>query len=123
MEGSTLRTVNPNIRSWNKAASSGIWSGDESRRALMTVAPYQTDTKGTREDQSVFYWEICGVKPMNNKTVQTILWEPDQFIVPLKQGNACGGKGLAVVQCNAGIHPPYLEMGKGFLATSGPLFY
>jgi hypothetical protein len=28
------------------------------------------------------------------------LWESDQFIVPRRQGNACGGKGLAGAHCD-----------------------
>jgi len=61
---------------------------------------------GTREAQGVLPSEVCAVKPMNGKTVQTTLWESDQFIVPMKQGNACGGKGLAGMRCNDGATPP-----------------
>ena len=32
---------------------------------------------------------------MNGKIVQMTLWESDQLIVPMRQGNACRGKGLA----------------------------
>ena len=31
----------------------------------------------------------------SGKTVQMVLWESDQLIVVMKQGNACGAKGLA----------------------------
>jgi hypothetical protein len=33
---------------------------------------------------------------MNGKIPQMAYWESDQPIVPSKQGNACGGKGLTV---------------------------
>lgn len=42
---------------------------------------------------------VCDIKPMDGKTSQMTLWESDQFIVPRKQGNACGGKELAGVRC------------------------
>ena len=32
---------------------------------------------------------------MNGKIIQMTLWESDQLIVPMRQGNACRGKGLA----------------------------
>jgi hypothetical protein len=32
---------------------------------------------------------------MNGEALQTACWESDQFIVLWKQGNSCGGKGLA----------------------------
>jgi len=42
---------------------------------------------------------------MNGKILQMTLWEPDQLIVPKKQGNACRGKGLAVEPLGQGhIH-------------------
>ena len=41
---------------------------------------------------------MCYIKPMNGKIVQTTLWKSDQLIVLTKQGNACGGKGLAGVR-------------------------
>jgi len=50
---------------------------------------------------------------MNGKTVQTILWESDQFIVSSKRGNACGRKELAGVRCNAGDKPSILRDGRG----------
>ena len=50
---------------------------------------------GTRGAQGVLLAGVCGVKPMNGKISQTTPGESDQFIVPSKQGNAGGGKGLA----------------------------
>jgi len=94
-EGNTFITVNPNLQSWNIAGSSGILRGDASPTGSEAVARYQTDTMGTRETQSVLLTGVCGVKPMNGEALQMALWESDQFIVPLKQGNSCGGKGLA----------------------------
>jgi hypothetical protein len=43
---------------------------------------------------------VCDIKPANGKTSQMALWESDQFIVPRRQGNACGGKGLAGAHCD-----------------------
>jgi len=37
---------------------------------------------------------VCDIKPINGEIMQTAFWESDQFVVPLKQGNSCGGKGL-----------------------------
>jgi hypothetical protein len=71
------------------------WQGDASPAGSKTVALYQTDVMRTRETQSVLLTGVCPIKPINGKTVQTTLWESDQFIVPVKQGNACQGKGLA----------------------------
>ena len=58
---------------------------------------------------------------MNDKTVQTILWESDQFIVSSKQGNACGRKGLAGVRCNAGDTPSILRDGEGVQGNIGTI--
>ena len=72
----------------------GSWQGDASPAGSETVARYQTDVMETRETQSVLLTGVCPIKPINGKTVQTTLWESDQFIVPEKQGNACRGKEL-----------------------------
>jgi len=104
-EGNALIAVNPNLQSWNIAGSSGTWRGDESPMGFETVARYQIDVMGTRETQSVLPWGVCPIKPMNGKIVQTTLWGSDQLIVLTKQGNACGGKGLAVEPLGQGhIH-------------------
>jgi hypothetical protein len=95
-EGHTLIADSPNLRSWNIAGSSGTWRGDESPAGSETVARYQIDIMGTWEAQSVLPTGVCVIKPIKGKIVQTTLWESDQFIVPVKRGNACGGKGLAV---------------------------
>nr|QNO47077.1 hypothetical protein ONOHIMFI_00003 [Methanosarcinales archaeon ANME-2c ERB4] len=105
-EDNTLITVNPNLRSWNIAGSSGMLRGDASPTGSEAVARYQTDTMGTREGQCVLLTGVCGVKPVNGEALQMACWESDQFIVPSamlrlrfalpsKQGNACGGKELA----------------------------
>jgi hypothetical protein len=94
-EGSTLTAVSPNLQSWNIAGSAGTWRGDGSPAGSETVARYQMDIMGTREAQSVPLTGVCPIKPINGKMVQTTLWESDQFIVPLKRGNARGGMGLA----------------------------
>jgi len=95
-EGSIHTTISPNLRSWNIAVSSRTWQGDVNPTGSKTAAWYQTETMGTREAQGVLHWEVCDVKPMYGKALQITLWKSDQFIVPLKQGNACGGKGLTV---------------------------
>ena len=104
-EGSILIADSPNLQSWNVAGSSGTWQGDASPTGSKTVARYQMDIMGTREGQSVLLTGVCPIKPINGKIVQTTLWESDQFIVPVKRGNACGGKGLAVEPLGQGhIH-------------------
>jgi len=93
-EDSTLITDSPNPQSWNIAGSAGTWRGDESPAGSETVARYQMDIMGTRESQSVLLTGVCNVKPINGKILQMTLWGSDQLIVPMKQGNAYGGKGL-----------------------------
>ena len=109
-EGSIHTTDSSNLRSWNIAASSGTWPGDVSPTGSKTVAWYQTETMGTREAQGVLHWEVCDIKPINGKTLQMTLWESDQFIVLMKQGNACGGKGLTEVRMTSGAHLPHSEV-------------
>jgi hypothetical protein len=100
-EGSTLLAVSPLLTSLNKTVSlRGTRQGDKCPTGSETVARYQTDIMGTREAQSVLPSEVCTVKPIDGKTVQMTLWESDQFIVPMKQGNACEGKGLAGMRSN-----------------------
>ena len=104
-EGSILIADSPNLQSWNIAGSSGTWRGDESPAGSETVARYQMDIMGTREGQSVLPTGVCVIKPIDGKIVQMTLWESDQFIVPLKRGNARRGKGLAVEPLGQGhIH-------------------
>ena len=100
-EGSIHTTVSPILRSWNIAGSSGTLRGDVSPAGSQTVAWCQMETMGTRETQYALLLlptgaGVCGVKPIDGKSSQTAYWESDQLIVPLKQGNACGGKGLTV---------------------------
>lgn len=72
-----------------------------------TTARYQKEKVGTRETQSVpcKNKRVSVNKPIDGKLMQKTLWESDQSIVVMKQGNACGAKGLAV-------------MGRGDRATS-----
>jgi hypothetical protein len=111
-EGSIYTTISPNLRSWNIAVSSGTWQGDVNPTGSKTAAWYQTETMGTREAQYALSTEmgVCAVKPMNGKTAQMAYWESDQFIVPLKQGNACGGKGLTEARMASGTHLPHPEV-------------
>jgi hypothetical protein len=96
-EGSIHTTISPNLQSWNIAESSGTWQGDVSPAGSKTVACYQTEIMGTREAQCALHiLGVCAIKPINGKIPQMAYWESDQFIVLMKQGNACGGKGLTV---------------------------
>ena len=112
-EGSIHTTVSLNLRSWNIAGSSGTVRGDVSPAGSKTVAWYQTETMGTREAQYALLTElgVCDVKPMNGETSQMVYWESDQLVVPLKQGNSCGGKGLTGVRWISGAHLPHPEVG------------
>jgi hypothetical protein len=65
---------------------------------------------GTREAQGVLHREVCDVKPMNGKTLQMTFWESDQFILLMKQGNACGGKGLTGARMTSWAHLPHSEV-------------
>ena len=77
-----------------------------------TVAWYQMETMGTREAHcALLIVGVCDVKPINGKTLQRALWESDQFVVLMKQGNACGGKGLTEVRMTSGAHLPHSEVG------------
>lgn len=111
-EGSIHTTVSLNLRSWNIAGSSGTRRGDVSPTGSKTVAWYQMETMGTREAQYALLIQngVCGVKPIDGETSQMAYWESDQLIVPSKQGNACGGKGLTGVRWISGTHLPHPEV-------------
>jgi len=111
-EGSIHTTISSNLRSWNIAVSSGTWQGDVSPTGSKTAACYQTETMGTREAQYALPTRVgvCVIKPMNGKIAQMAYWESDQFIVPMKQGNAYGGKGLTGVRMTSGAHLPHPEV-------------
>ena len=112
-EGRIHTTVSPILRSWNIAGSFGTVRGDVSPAGSKTVAWYQTETMGTREAQYALLTElgVCDVKPRNGETSQMVYWESDQLVLPLKQGNACGGKGLTEVRWTPGAHLPHPEVG------------
>ena len=100
-EGSIHTTISPKLQSWNIAESVRTWQGDVGPAGSKTVACYQTEIMGTREAQYALFVlligaGVCAIKPMNGKISQMAYWESDQFIVLMKQGNACGGKGLTV---------------------------
>jgi len=85
LEPDVVKVASPVLR--GLGAGNGLWLLGE--------------TMGTREAQCallVFLIEagVCAIKPMNGKISQMAYWESDQFIVLMKQGNACGGKGLTV---------------------------
>jgi hypothetical protein len=110
-EGSIRTTISPKLQSWNIAESVRIWQGDVSPAGSQTVACYQKEIMGTREAQYAPPTGVCAVKPMDGKMVQMAYWESDQFIVLMKQGNACGGKGLTEVRVTLGAHLPHSEVG------------
>ena len=115
-EGSIHTTVSLNLRSWNIAGSSGTLRGGVSPAGSKTVAWYQTETMGTRETQCALPDPpigagVCAIKPIDGKIPQIAYWESDQFIVPLKQGNACGGKRLTGVRWISGTPLPHPEVG------------
>ena len=72
-----------------------VMRGDANLAGSKSVARYPRVNIGTREthDVPVRVWAAKSLS--NDKAVQMALWESDQFIVALKQGNACGAKGLA----------------------------
>ena len=110
-EGSIHTTVSPILRSWNIAESSGTLRGDVSPAGSQTVAWYQTETMGTREAQYALPGEgVCVIKPIDGKIPQMAYWESDQLVLPWKQGNSCGGKGLTGARMTSGAHLPYSEV-------------
>lgn len=110
-EGSIHTTISPNLRSWNIAESSGTWQGDMSPTGSKTVAWYQMEAMGTRETQYAFPKGVCDIKPMNGKILQIAFWGSDQFVVLMKRGNSCRGKGLTEVRMISGSHLPHPEVG------------
>jgi hypothetical protein len=111
-EGSIHTTAIKHLQSWNIAESSALRRGVVNPTGSKTVACYQKETMGTREAQYALLTEVgvCAVKPINGKIVQMAYWESDQFVVLMKQGNACGGKGLTGVRWISGIHLPHPEV-------------
>jgi hypothetical protein len=94
MEGSNHNTEIKHLQSWDIAESYATRQGVVNPTGSKTAAWYQTETKGTRETQYALPKGVCDIKPINGKILQIAFWESDQFVVLLKQGNACGGKGL-----------------------------
>jgi hypothetical protein len=125
-EGSIHTTVSLNLPFWNIAGSFRTWQGGMSPAGSKTVAWYQTETMGTREAQYALLVPsmgigVCDVKPIDGKTSQTAYWESDQPIIPLKQGNACGGKGLTGVRGISGAHLPHDRSARDIRGTSTTL--
>jgi hypothetical protein len=91
--------------SWNIAVGCER-QGSVSPTGSKTAAWYQTENVGTRETQDALPKKkgVCDIKPINGKILQTASRESDQFVVPLKQGNSCGGKGLTEVRVTLGSH-------------------
>ena len=115
-EGSIHTTVSPNLRFWNTDGCSMTWQGGASPAGSKTAAWYQTVTMGTREAHYALLVPhtgagVCEVKPIDGKSSQMAYWESDQRILPMKQGNSCGGKGLTGVRWTTGTHLPHPEVG------------
>ena len=110
-EGSIYSTISPNLQSCNIARNIRTRQGAVSPTGSQTVAWYQTEIMGTRETHYALLKGVCSVKPINGKMAQMAYWESDQFIVLMKQGNACGGKGLTKVRLTSGAHLPHSEVG------------
>jgi len=69
--------------------------GDANLAGSKSVARYQRVNIGTRETHDVPA-RVCATKPpINGKEAQMASGESDQLVVVMKQGNACGAKGLA----------------------------
>ncbi|HYN44775.1 MAG TPA: hypothetical protein VER35_02130 [Candidatus Limnocylindrales bacterium] len=75
-----------------------------------TAAWYQMENMGTRETQDALPKGVCDIKPINGKILQIAFRESDQFVVLLKQGNSCGGKGLTEVRVTLGSHLTHSEV-------------
>ena len=72
-----------------------VMRGDANLAGSKSVARYQRVSIGTRETHDVPARVWANKPPINGKEAQMASWESDQLIVVLKQGNACGAKGLA----------------------------
>ena len=110
-EGSNHTTDIKHLPSWDIAESSATQRGDVSPTGSKTAAWYQMENMGTRETQYALPKGECYIKPINGKILQMAFWESDQFVVLLKQGNSCGGKGLTEVRVTSGSHLPHSEVG------------
>jgi hypothetical protein len=95
--------------SWNIAEGCER-QGDVNPTGSKTAAWYQTENMGTRETQDALSKGVCDIKPINGKILQTAFRESDQFVVLLKQGNSCGGKGLTEVRVTLGSHQTHSEV-------------
>ena len=58
---------------------------------------------------------------MKSEEFRKTSWESDQSIVPSKQGNACGGKGLTGVPESEAKHTPHAEVGSSVASRLGIL--
>ncbi len=72
-----------------------VMRGDANLAGSKSVARYHRVNIGTRETHDAPV-RVCAAKSLSNgKATQMASWESDQFVVVMKQGNACGAKGLA----------------------------
>ena len=109
-EGSNHNTEIKHLQSWDIAESCANRQGDVSPTGSKTAAWYQMETMGTRETQNALPKGVCDIKPINGKIFQIAFWESDQFVVLMKQGNACEGKGLTEVRVTLGSHLTHSEV-------------
>jgi len=77
-----------------------------------TAAWYQTENLELGKTRMPSQNGVCDIKPINGKILQTAFRESDQFVVPLKQGNSFGGKGLTEVRVTLGSHLTHPEVKK-----------
>lgn len=110
-EGSNHDTANKQLRSWDIAKSSAPRQGEVNPTGSKTAAWYQTETTGTRETQKALLKGVYDIKSINGKISKKVFWESDQFVILLKQGNACGRKGLTEARMTSGTHLPHSEVG------------
>jgi hypothetical protein len=109
-EGSNHTTDIKHLQSWEIAESYAIQRSDVSPTGSKTAAWYQMETMGTRETRYALPKGVCDIKPINGKILQIAFRESDQFIVLLKQGNSCRGKGLTEVRVTLGSHQTHPEV-------------
>ena len=109
-ESSNHNTEIKQLQSWDIAESSANWQGVVNPTGSKTAAWHQMENMGTRETQDALPKGVCDIKPINGEILQTAFRESDQFVVPLKRGNSCRGKGLTEVRVTLGSHLTHSEV-------------
>ncbi|MDI6886932.1 MAG: hypothetical protein QMD22_11475, partial [archaeon] len=86
-----------------------IWRGYENPTGSKAVARYQMELIRTWESQCIPEGGYGVDKPINGKRLQMMHWQSDYLIVLMKQGNACGEKGVAAIHNVSGKHSVHSE--------------